>query len=968
MPMTEALDIIAARLTKCLSALKAELDSNISAAYTDANKRSEVITRDLMNILYDKNLVLESKNNASGFDLCDSDNMLLVQITSNHTIGKITDCLRTTTERVSKESALRGFDLQILFLTTDGKATAKLRTQTAAKLPKLGLDLSAISFDPQTDILDFNDLLKMLRENHVTKHQMAQLTDLMDKYWPLTGAEPESADNVQEVIDLYVENFKAPLFMHRDSKTVTLKNLYVEPAFTDPGSAPSMDVLLEDFIHRQSRESILLIEGGPAIGKTSLVSWMCYHHAHPTEDNGLGQTIFGDRSIVVVRLRELEFPTKKLKSDAILRYLNIPSAKAFSERYPGTILILDGADELGLVSNARQNAIEDFIVDVQQSLSPFKTIVTSRPKFLNHRNLNSFHHSVRHVTLMHFDDEKRAKWVENYKSTGEPLAPETEAYILDLDDRNADGVADTPLALYLLADCKVNEDYKNNQWSLYHAIFSEAITKAPYNAIPGSGRLMSSEHAVQNYDMVKAIAFRMFQNSGSERFYINKDELDDAARNAGLDDADAQRVKETCVLCAYWKDSQTGTLEFYHNNIRDFFLAEYFCDKLLMAFSALPVHPIQNCSHPDNTSPAWNAVMVILQELFCWTEIYGSNWNHVFTFIHLRLLAESKEPSNRCTLYSCFTGNPAILQLMNSFANSTALWNHSIGVHPYLGAKAAFSNVLIIFNILLRHFPHLSSDPYPVMYSAMGDTLLRDWSELFMGDAIFNNYQSVDLLHRCHLNDVNWADRFLAMLRISNSYVHHANLSVAQIQSPVIRDTVFENSSFEQAHVRDGEFCETQIINSPLPGSRFSRCNFRSCTMHEVSFKASRIYDSIISDSSFITAYFAGAKLKVKIYRTSFVKCHFSSASISYSHLENVVFRDTDFCVTTIRKTTLTNCRFEGQYTVFRDNKFSDIRCIGCTYRDVSPETAEILRSIGFTEDNTPYERTTDYDSESDSV
>ena len=183
MPAAVSLEQLEIRLTDCLSALEAKLRSCANAGYTDENKRSEVIARDILNILLGTSYELEPRVNSPGFDLRDSDEMSLVQITSKHTIGKVTDCLRTTTERVAKESDLCGYELKILFLTTDSKTTEKLKSDTTKKLPKLGLDLSCIEFDPETNLLDFNDLLRLLRENHATREQMTQLSDL----WTNTG-------------------------------------------------------------------------------------------------------------------------------------------------------------------------------------------------------------------------------------------------------------------------------------------------------------------------------------------------------------------------------------------------------------------------------------------------------------------------------------------------------------------------------------------------------------------------------------------------------------------------------------------------------------------------------------------------------------------------------------------------------------------------------------------------------------
>ena len=161
------------------------------------------------------------------------------------------------------------------------------------------------------------------------------------------------------------------------------------------------------------------------------------------------------------------------------------------------------------------------------------------------------------------------------------LTERTRDYIMNIDNKTASGVADTPLALYLLAACDIREELQGNVWALYHEIFHNAIINTEYNENFNN----NLEHPIKNYeeilyDIVCKIAFKMFENSIKERYYITSKELDEIIKIADVDASIVAWIRRCCVLCAYWKSNgKTGVLEFYHNNIRDYFLCEYIYDK-----------------------------------------------------------------------------------------------------------------------------------------------------------------------------------------------------------------------------------------------------------------------------------------------------------------------------------------------------------------------------------------------------
>ena len=131
----------------------------------------------------------------------------------------------------------------------------------------------------------------------------------------------------------------------------------------------------------------------------------------------------------------------------------------------------------------------------------------------------------------------REEWVTKFCETGEEISSETKNYILGLDDGAADGVADTPLALYLLSSCDIKEDMRDNHWLLYHKIFYNAIVKTEYNANLNFSDDVR-EHPITNkidilYPIVSHIAYTMFQNSKDS---ISHEEIKEIINKAEHDD------------------------------------------------------------------------------------------------------------------------------------------------------------------------------------------------------------------------------------------------------------------------------------------------------------------------------------------------------------------------------------------------------------------------------------------------
>lgn len=395
----------------------------------------------------------------------------------------------------------------------------------------------------------------------------------------------------------YVASFTEPLFLHKSIKDsrVNLKNLFVMPKCqllnnnniycdTQKGqehSQNNLENVIADFL--QNDTSFLFVEGDAGSGKTTLAAWMNYHYSLGDE---IAVQLFGDRPLVTIRLRDLdkdEIGKNRGLPSAIRKYMNLNSLDELERFFPNAIMLLDGFDELCMIEGMGFEH-EILLYDLyKKGLEGFQFIVTTRPKFISPRiNLSSWF-----ISLQHFDSEQRAIWLDQYTSEeycAQPIDETICEYIKSIDDDTSSCICDTPMTLYMLAAKKGTSEILNNNWALYHHIFHEELSETEYNKMfPNPDRNYAHDiHVLRDvlYQVSEEIAYRMYIK-GNQSFYLSDKELSDIITTLSnqipiLRQAKMQEVAGHCyALCCYWKaNTDRGVVEFLHNNIRDYFLAE----------------------------------------------------------------------------------------------------------------------------------------------------------------------------------------------------------------------------------------------------------------------------------------------------------------------------------------------------------------------------------------------------------
>lgn len=449
--------------------------------------------------------------------------------------------------------------------------------------------------DPSCDIETFpveefvSSIIESFEKEVLNNHELASYAC----YCMLRNNKPSSVIHMAN--QQYINSFEEPLFLHKDkaSSRVSLKNLFVLQKYEflncnyrevqeESDNLKNLQDVIGDYLN-ENTTPFLFIEGDAGSGKTTLIAWMNYHYSIGDE---ISEQLFGNRPLLTIRLRDLD---KKDISDnsslatAIRKYMNLSSLDELERLYPNAIMLLDGFDELCMIEGIGINH-EMLLYDLhQKSLEGFKFIVTTRPKFISPGiNIPSGF-----ISLRHFDEEQREIWLNHYVSDeycAQPIDETIYSYIQSIDDDTASCICDTPMTLYMLAAKKGAHEFLDNNWALYHHIFFEELNETEYNKMfPDPDRNYSHKISILRdvlYQVCEEIAYQMYQKE-NQSFYLMDCDLSAIVEKLSnqieiLKHANMKEIAKRCyALCCYWKaDSDRGAVEFLHNNIRDFFLAE----------------------------------------------------------------------------------------------------------------------------------------------------------------------------------------------------------------------------------------------------------------------------------------------------------------------------------------------------------------------------------------------------------
>ena len=683
--------------------------------------------------------------------------------------------------------------------------------------------------DPDCDVNTFpvNDVVSSIIESFETEvlnnHELASYAT----YCMLRSRKSFSV--VHMANQQYAKSFEEPLFLHKNTgnTSVNLKNLFVLQKYslikgrrkkiqTDTEAAQkNLQDEIADYL-QDNETPFLFIEVDGGSGKTTLAAWMNYHYSQNDE---IAEQLFGNRPLLTIRLRDLDkkyIAEKRSLSSAIRKYMNVSSLDELELMFPKAIMLLDGFDELCMIEGLDIKH-ETLLYDLyQKKLEGFQFIITTRPKFVS----TEFDISSEFISLQHFDSEQREIWLDHYTSDeccAQIIDETVYSYIVNIDDDTSSCICDTPMTLYMLAAKKGASAFLENSWALYHHIFFDELSETEYNKMfPNTDRKYSHDISILRdvlYQVSEEIAFQMYQKM-NESFFLSSHELSIIIERLSekihiLKQANMQEITERCyALCCYWKaNSDRGAVEFLHNNIRDFFLAEKIYRELNETIEYLT----------DDNSNLETCCEKIVQKL-CSLFRYGILETKVCEFIFLRAKFKAEKPGIDFARYEY---NHKIIPAIIAYMSKHDTYSRVLKKRSLLNPVQIITNILTCTVQVYRHTyeVHLKENEVIMWITNQNDILKDLFKSVFcqVPVTISTDYM-ITLGSRGDFSGMYLKGLDLRNIGFQDSQLDNADFSDAILCGCDFSNAILNDSNFTNADIHYASLENASLINCNMTG------------------------------------------------------------------------------------------------------------------------------------------------------
>ena len=650
---------------------------------------------------------------------------------------------------------------------------------------------------------------------HTVRDTSKDVKDIKDKIFEKKEPKYNTSN------DIYINSFKTPLFLHKkntdkDDKNleVVLSNLFVFQKYNN--GKDDLQERLENFI--QSDSHVLIIEGDAGNGKSSLVGWMNYHYALNDDDS---KNMFGDKMLVTIRLRDLNKELiKENFCEALFEYTKTHDPDEFETIFENSVVVLDGYDELCMILGGTEYSLKDSMLEelLECFYDSLKFIITSRPHYINKNSLRIEYDSI---YLNHFDKAKRDEWITAYRDKcRQSIDPNVLDFIKNIDENDAKGVCDTPFSLYMLAaNREMSEQVLNNSWALYHKIFYSAISETPYNEIYSR---IKKKHSISKYketiyQINEEIAYEMYKNnSKSESVFFLKDskvkEIVRRVAEKNCTDEDVKNLTEgSFALCCYWKnDAKDGAIEFYHNNIRDFFV----CEKIFRE-----INKLYDSVSSDELSDEEIQKFI---DKFCELFLYGGLADKVTEFIGLR--TEFGIKNNKNDFPKAEQAQKYLTQFFEVMLTNGGRMNCVNSNNPFQAIINTLRCVAQVYRSVYRRY--LNENEKIHWWNSVDNVnrngMLRYvFKPVFGADGYIEYYISgcFSDFSRVDLNDCDLNFAILLNHDFSNSNLSYSNLSNSILCNVHLKNADLRGADLRGADLREANFSEAHLEGAHLEGA-----------------------------------------------------------------------------------------------------------------------------------------------------
>lgn len=490
------------------------------------------------------------------------------------------------------------------------------------------------------NLYNFPNLGVFLNTQSVIEHEsrIEALEGRMKEITPKKESNKEDDTHFIDDLEYFIKKYTETLFLHSylpKEKRISLKDIYINPSaetvgywrkFIKKDEYQSIKNALKEFLDYRPQElldgpfPILFIEGQAAMGKSSLISWLCWNYKNQTQE---ALELLNGRKIITIKFRDLPKSRKGLLNlqEPFLQMFSYLTGTdenvlekshnwmdSFREYLENSLLILEGFDELCMVEDIFDEGKKIYFQNLYNNWRCLecdcKIIVTTRPSYLEVEKLDF---TKAHISICPFSRRKKEEWIIKYERK-QHIDDNLKFSILQ-NDSILNGIIDSPLTMYMIVAKKIDISKSNNLWDLYRQVFADEVYQRNYEK--------GNPHCIEKYrkqlhaltaEIANALSLEQHFSTTIDKL-LTRSEIREIINNLeGLDEKQTpeyqkiKRILEDCFgLASYLRISRKNDLsgqeqiavEFYHNNIKDFFYCEYLWMNLERIYLQIPLNEFE---------------------------------------------------------------------------------------------------------------------------------------------------------------------------------------------------------------------------------------------------------------------------------------------------------------------------------------------------------------------------------------
>lgn len=768
--------------------------------------------------------------------------------------------------------------------------------------------------------------------------------------------EKNNSNIASRIIKECAEGYTEVLYLHKSKEfksekdLVNLKNLFVNPNIKDlyikNTDYEGQDVFsyLSSDEYRNSKEPLILL-GDAGSGKTSILFKLAYlYHMDKEnlseEEKNDKEKLFLDKNLVIIRLRDLD--KNKIRKGEIFKsiceYLGMDCKP---ESFANLYVILDGMDE---ISSSEKNI--DYYFEFENLLKQFekayKLIITSRPSVISSA-FNKLKWNLKKI--IPFDESKKKQWIKNYESVTHRLINEDiKKYIISNSDSDNKSIFDYPQLMYMIAgENPTNGNWSlDNEWSIYHHIFCDEVLDRNYEQdVINTKPYQDMKNEI--YNILQLISYDMYINDSSVR--INKNRTDELIKkytdngNKIPDVALPALQRYGYRFGCYWKiDEISSEIEFYHNNIRDFFISEYLFNSLNSLFEDIVRNKLFN--EPGGYSEEKQKTIEVITKLYgilrgvrirkevVWflkgrAELKNAN----DTFVDF--VKNNTDNYNEKVLKELINGFFDNLKVYDVFSNEGGNLFYTISnfINNFISIVHAIipRNNWYVFNV--SHF--FNSEMLRSVYCLYNDSRYINLQQAVLSNMILNqiNLENANLYNSI-LRDAKMSRAVLNGCLFEKSdltgiTLYSAELVDANFSSAILNDAMLANANLTDAFLNNVELCGAncdntkfkgaELTNSKLAETRFNysccdKADFTGSVLDGAEFKCANLIEADFTNTSLVSSSFYEANCS----KASFICANLQNAYLREAHLYGCTFSEANMMQTVLYGADLNASKIRG--------------------------------------------------------